>query len=284
MPDPAKQAEIRVGDIRITYLPDGEARFAPTALFPASTPEAWQAHRRWLDDEGRLVTTFGGFLIQTGDRKVLIDTGFGEKHVEFPGFGPLSGGNLLRSLASAGCKPEEIDTVFYTHLHLDHVGWTSVASGAGRTLTFPNARYLIRQPEWEYWTSADNPAGPDPVEVRQPIEGHMEMVEDGQAIAPGINLIATPGHTPGHMSVVVSSGDQRAIILGDVVHCPVQLDEPNWACVFDVDQDLGRRTRERLLEELANPNSVGAAGHFSEFVFGRVMRGAGKLHWQGGIP
>jgi len=178
----------------------------PMAFFPASTPEGWKPHSKWLDDQGRLVATIGGFLIQTAGRNVLVDIGFGHKEVEFPGFGPFVGGRFLESLKAAGLEPADIDTVIYTHLHLDHVGWTSQAVGDARALTFPKARYLMRAPEWEFWHGKDDPAGPHPQEVQQPLEDRVESVEDGQAVAPGVNVLATPGHTPGHSSLVISSG------------------------------------------------------------------------------
>ena len=124
MPAPATRAQINVGDITITYLPDGYTLLNPTAFLPASTPEAWQLHKQWLNDAGQLVASIGGLLIQTADRTVLVDTGFGDKHVDFPGFGPFQGGELLNSFRRAGVDPADVDAVVYTylHLHLDHVG------------------------------------------------------------------------------------------------------------------------------------------------------------------
>lgn len=94
---PAPLGSITVGDIKITYLPDGEGHFITSAFMPASSEEGWALHQQWLDDERRLVTTFGGFLIETGDRKVAVDLGFGDASVEFPGFGTLAGGRYLDS-------------------------------------------------------------------------------------------------------------------------------------------------------------------------------------------
>lgn len=279
MAEPAGQSQISVGDIRVTYLPDGHGKFEPTALFPASTPEGWKPHSRWLDQDGRLVATFGGFLIQTASRNLLVDLGFYQKEVDIPGLGRLMGGHLLESFKTTGLEPSDIDTVVFTHLHLDHVGWTSQATAAGRQLTFANARYLLMSDEWKHWYGRDDPVGPAPQEVQQPLESRIEWLEDGQEVALGVNVLASPGHTPGHLSLVLSSGGQRAIILGDVVHCPVQLEEPDWLCFADVDPQLARRTREKLWTELEDPSTVGAGGHFSDFVFGRLIRAEGKRQW-----
>ncbi len=279
MAEPARLNHITVGDIRITYLPDGVTRLAPTEFLVGSTAERWKLHKEWLDSEGSLVASIGGLLIETGERKVLVDTGFGAKHTDIPPFGPFDGGELLKSFTAAGVDPNQVDTVVYTHLHLDHIGWTSKAKGDARELTFPKARYIIRSAEWKFWAGRNDPAGPSVAEVEAPLHNRVDFLDADGAVAPGVNMVSTPGHTPGHSSYVVSSGTQRAIILGDVVHCPVQLEEEEWSCAFDVDRALARATREKLLAELEDPSTVAADGHFSDFTFGRVMRAQGKRQW-----
>jgi glyoxylase-like metal-dependent hydrolase (beta-lactamase superfamily II) len=272
---PAPLASITVGDIKITYLPDGEGHFITAAFMPTSSEEGWALHQEWLDDERRVVTTFGGFLIETGDRKVAVDLGFGDASVEFPGFGTLAGGRYLDSLKQTGVAPEEIDTVVYTHLHVDHTGWTA----PGGNLTFSNARHLAGSGEWDHWQQPDESgAGPVPDTVMA-LGSRLDASADGDTIAPGVTVVATPGHTPGHQSLIVSSGSDRAIILGDVLHCPAQITEQDWGVVFDVDSGLARQTRERLLAELEASETTVAASHFPEAVFGRVLTGEGKRSW-----
>ncbi len=280
MAQPARLNHIMVGDIRITYLPDGVTRLAPVEFLVGSTTERWKLHEEWLDNEGRLVASIGGLLIESGNRKVLVDTGFGAKHADIPPFGPFDGGELLKSFAAVGVDPGEVDTVAYTHLHLDHIGWTSkAAKDRERALTFPKARYVIRSAEWKHWAGRNDPAGPSVAEVEDPLRNRVDLIDADQSLAPGVTIVSTPGHTPGHSSFVISSGTQRAIILGDVVHCPVQLEEQEWSCAFDVDRALARATRGRLLAELEGSSTVGAGGHFSDFTFGRVMRAQGKRQW-----
>ena len=286
MTQPAKQQAITVGSIRITFLPDGDGRIDKLALFPGTTPDGWTPHPEWLDENGRVLTTIGGFLIQTGGRNLLIDTGYGPQQAEAPGLGPIVGGRLLQSLATTGLEPRDIDTVLYSHLHLDHIGWTSRVVNGERELTFSRANHLLMATEWNFWRAPEpgsfqEAIGPGLTEVRQPLENHTEFVSDGQVIAPGVTVLATPGHTPGHLSLVVSSGAERAIILGDVMHCPVQFDEADWSVVFDVDKELARRTRERLMKELEDPATISADGHFPDVVFGRVMPAQGKRYWRG---
>jgi glyoxylase-like metal-dependent hydrolase (beta-lactamase superfamily II) len=288
MAQPAQQKEMTVGSIRITYLPDGFGGIDKFAMFPGTTPEGWNLHPEWLDEHGRIVASIGGFLIQTGGRNLLVDTGYGEHHVEVPGLGPFVGGGLLQHLATTGLEPRDIDTVIYTHLHLDHIGWTSRVVNGERELTFSRANHLLMSTEWEFWSAPDHGPlqdglGPGLTEVRQPLEHHTQFISDGQVIAPGVNVLATPGHTPGHLSLVISSGAERAIILGDVMHCPVQFDEADWSVLFDVDKDLAKRTRDRLMRELEDPSTISADGHFADAAFGRVMLAQGKRYWRG-IP
>ena len=276
---PAPSQTISVGDISITYLPDGEGHFVPTQMFPASgSQEAWQEHARWLDDDGRVVVTIGAFLIRSGGRNVVVDLGFGEADVDIPDFARAKSGLLLSSMAGAGLTPADIDTVLFTHLHADHSGWTAGANG----LTFPNADHLVgAEIEMEFWRSNQDQAFAPPVEtVLDPLADRVTFCSDGQTIAPGVTVRATPGHTPGHQSVVISSGAERAVLLGDVAHCPAQLEQQDWSVLFDVDPDTARSTRERLFDELEGTDSPVGACHFAEAAFGRIVRGEGKRYWQ----
>lgn len=276
---PAPLQTIQVGEISVTFLPDGEAHFVPTGMFPASaeTAEAWAAHERWLDGDGRYLTTIGAFLVRTGDRTVIVDLGLGVAELEIPDFATVSTGRFLDSLGQAGLTPADIDTVVYTHLHSDHCGWTS-QDGA---LTFPNADYVIgAAAEIEYWRANPDAAFAPPADtVLDPIENRLTAAGDGYVVAPGVNLVATPGHTPGHQTVVVSSGADRAVLMGDILHCPVQLVEPEWSVLFDVDPVKARATREKLLDELEADDVTIACGHFPEAAFGRVLRGEAGRYW-----
>ena len=221
---PAPLQTIHVGDIDVTYLPDGEGHFVPTQFFPGSDPEAWENHRRWLDDDGRTVTTLGAFLVRTAGRSMLVDLGIGPAELDIPDFAWVRSGRLLASLGQAGLGPADVDTVLYTHLHSDHTGWTSGSGG----LTFPHAEHLVGAHEVEFWRAHSDQDFAPPVDgVLDPLEHRFTVTEDGDAVAPGVTIRSTPGHTPGHQTVVVSSGDQRAIILGDIMHCPAQLTEPD---------------------------------------------------------
>ena len=191
-------------------------------------------------------------------------------------------GQLLDSLAAVGLRPEDIDTVVFSHLHPDHVGWISI----GGTLTFPRARHLVSRNEWEFWTGPDNPGGtngPDVDTVLSPLKDRVELIEDGDTIAPGVTVRATPGHTPGHVSLIVTdpAGVQpgQIAILGDILHWHGQFVERDVAFVADVDVDLAKATRDELLNEYADSATIVAAGHFSDDVFGRISSTPSGLTW-----
>ena len=269
-----------LGDATISFLADGGGRTKPTASFPASDDEGWGRHRDALSDSGELVTSIGGFLIELPERKIVVDTGIGPVTIDFPGFGPFSGGAFLESLASTGVDPADVTDVVFTHLHLDHVGWTTTERDGNRALTFPNARHLVSRVEWDAWYGRDDPLGPHPELVQKPLDGRIQWLEDGDAVADGVHVLSTPGHSPGHMSVDVWQGGQRLIILGDLIHSPVQLAEPTWRIAFDADPDLAAASRERVLRDLEHPDTTAAVGHFADNVFGQVVWEDGARRWR----
>ncbi|MFD4508471.1 MBL fold metallo-hydrolase [Streptomyces sp. NPDC058457] len=285
MPQPAKRSRITVGDTTITYLPDGFGAHNPDTLFPGVD---WTTRPGHLED-GQLVLTFGSFLIQAGDRRILVDLATGKIDVDVPGIARLEGGELLRNLAAEGLSAADIDTVVYTHLHLDHVGWTSdvaplpgaPAAAAPTGLTFAGARHLMSEAEWQYWTTREAElGGPDPEAVLKPLQGVVEFVGGGDLLAPGVTVEATPGHTPGHLAVVVRDpsgrGTEEVWIVGDVLHSPAQVADPDLAFASDVAPDQAREVRDRLL---GRPDTVIAAGHFMDDVFGRVTRAGATRVW-----
>ncbi len=279
MPQFAPMQSVSMGRFRVTLLPDGGGIASPVATFPPSDEQAWQIYSDLLTSDGRLITTIGAFLIETGDRRILVDTGIGPVNLDFPGFGVYRGGQLLESLAQAGLARDQITDVVYSHLHVDHVGWTSIEVDGRRQLTFPNARHLVTEAEWRFWHGGANPAGPDPETVQKPLAPVIEFIAGGQEIAPGLTVIATPGHTPGHISLALDGGVQRLIIIADLMYSVVQFVQPTWSAAFDANPEQANATRLAMFHELAQPNTLTAAGHFADVVFGAVTVEQGGYRW-----
>jgi glyoxylase-like metal-dependent hydrolase (beta-lactamase superfamily II) len=270
---------MQIGEYEILPVIDGTMRSRPTITFPNTTDDDWQPHRDLLDEFGLLNFAFGGFLVRggPGGRVVLVDAGLGHHEM----FGKQRGGQLLESLAVYGLRPEDVTDVVFTHLHLDHVGW---ASDAG-AVVFSNAAYRCDVRDWEYYYT--NPAAADPSSARvsplkealTPAADRVTTWKDDAAILPGINVMHAPGHTPGSAIIVVSSGEARALLLGDVVHCPIELLDDEWAGMMDVDPALAKRTRVALAREIEGQDVPIAAAHFPDLKFGRLLLGEGQRRW-----
>jgi glyoxylase-like metal-dependent hydrolase (beta-lactamase superfamily II) len=266
---------LEIGDLEVLSLLDGSARFRPTHTYMAG-PEGykgrdradWQGHADLIDD-GYIEMTFGGFLIRgAGDRVLLIDGGVGPvEHEMLPGIG----GALLDSLAAIGLSPGDVTDVVFTHLHFDHYGW---ASHEGKPV-FPNATYRADRRDWEHFVGSDEHA----TERLRPVEGQFEPWDGDAPIAPGVDARLCAGHTPGSALIVLSSGNQRAMLLGDVVHCAVELLDDEWGGIADVDPVMAQQARNALARELEGTDVPVAAAHFPGLQFGRVLAGQGRRQW-----
>ncbi len=226
-------------------------------------------HEELLADDGLVHIPIGCFLLRSGGSTVLIDAGLGDVDV---GWG--RGGELPGALRAAGASPEDIDVVVCSHLHIDHIGWLVVDD----VPYFPNAVVRYGAADWQRFVAgadADD-RGRQIMEVLA-AAGRLEPLDgDMLRIAPGLTARHTPGHTLGHYGLVVSSGRDRAVLLGDAVECPLQLAEPDFHTLSDVDPALGARTREALWRELEGTNVAVTGAHFPGLQFGRVLAGTGR--------
>lgn len=254
---------IELGDFRVDHVVDGSARFPPTRTFVGSTDEQWATHRNLLDDDGMIPFTMGGFLVRGRGKTVLIDAGLGKG--ELMG---IKAGAMLDNLAALGVAPADITDVLFTHLHIDHVGWAS----ADGEIVFPNATYRCAPAEWDHFV-VHHPG--DEAARIAPAAERFERWELDANVLPGIDTMSTPGHTPGSTTLVLSSGTERMMFLGDVVHCAIQLEDDEWAALFDVDPELAKRTRNALAQELEGTDVRVSGAHFPEMTFGRLVRAEG---------
>jgi glyoxylase-like metal-dependent hydrolase (beta-lactamase superfamily II) len=273
----APQHHITLGSIRITYLPDGYALFSPTFLYPTTTLADWQPYQHLLNQDGQILASIGAYSIQTPGHTILIDAGFGPSQFALEKNAFLQGGEILLSLQKAGLTSADIDLVFFTHLHPDHVNGISRQVNGEQGVLYPNARFLIRRSEWQRMAIQAERYGIE--EAVRLLEPRIELIEENTLLVPEITVLATPGHVSGHASLLISAGEQRAILLGDIFHNNVQVEHPEWRNVFDSDHEQAMKTRHYILEELAKPATIGVASHFAGSVFGQVTFAQGKYQW-----
>lgn len=247
------------GSYTLFAIEDGWFFRDPLVQFPDSDREIWRRNRQWLGEDGRIRISVGCFLLTDGSRAVMIDAGAGSDS-SFLGDG-ASSGRMPQALAMVGVRPDDVRTVIHTHLHLDHIGGDRTATGEAY---FENARHLVQTAELDYWMGAEGEAADRIRVVMSGLveEGRVVTVDGEHAAAPGVTLIPTAGHTPGHQSVVVMSRRSRTFITGDVTHHPVQVSFPDWGIPFDVDPAQATRTRTRVFQDLAGSGSLMAAGHY----------------------
>jgi glyoxylase-like metal-dependent hydrolase (beta-lactamase superfamily II) len=263
---------MHVGDITIVPVIDGSGWVDVDFLIkPASSAatDPWPSAHPYLDDQRRMELTMGGFLVRTGDRVVLVDAGFGPANL-----GPIECGSFLSSLAACGVQPRDVTDVVLTHLHQDHIGWCSQNDAA----VFPNAVYRCHANDWTHFVTEGH-TEERTLPALLPIEAQLQPFDGDGTIAPGVTVRHAPGHTPGSTIVVLSSGIDRAMLIGDIAHCPAELTNDEWEMTFDVDPVMATAARNALARELEGSSTAVAAAHFSGLAFGRILSGQGRRLW-----
>jgi glyoxylase-like metal-dependent hydrolase (beta-lactamase superfamily II) len=292
------ESKLVVGDVEVLHLTDnaGDFPIPLSKLFPKIPADAWapfqQRYPEIFSGPDTWYNHYGSYLLRSQGRTILVDTGLGSKATN-PGAVKMFGGNidgqLLTELHAAGVRPEEVDTVFFTHLHPDHVGWNLSQAGATPTPTFPNARYVVNQTEWATFKQPKVQAG-TPFsfwdQTLGPLEklGVLDLIPPGEhALSSEITAIPTAGHTPGHMSLAIVSGGQRALIIGDLAVHPAQVTETDWSMQMDMDQALAAKIRKQVIDRVEAEHTILVACHFPDPGFGHLVRVEGRRYWQGGL-
>ena len=271
---------VRIGDAEIISVTDGHIHFTPSDFFPSVDSGEWAAHSDQLTADGLIRMNVGSFVIRVGDDVALVDTGLGEGDHPFDN---SEWGLLASDMAGKGISPDEVNTVIITHLHRDHVGWNMIEKDGARTPFFPNAGYYIPKADWDVFTrragmrmfSYINEQVTPLMEL-----GALEFVEGEQPITDNLTALPTPGHTPGHTSVLVSSAGESAVVLGDAAHIPVQAHHTDWSPRADTNPELSRQHRAELFDRMEKDHSLVVSGHFPVPGFGRLARVEGRRYWQ----
>jgi glyoxylase-like metal-dependent hydrolase (beta-lactamase superfamily II) len=270
----------KVGDYECTSINDGARSFPMPNSFVTNVPkeQALAAAEAAYMPAGMVTVPFNPQLINTGSKLILIDSGNGVANFE-----PTKGavGRTLQNLAAAGVDPKSIDIVLLSHLHPDHTNGIRDKDGG---LAFPSAEIMVPAKDWEFWTSDENAAKAQSNEMMKNyfanvkktfagIESKVTKYEWGKEVAPGITSIATPGHTPGHTSFAVASGNSKILIQSDVTNIPeFFLRNPDWHVAYDVDGDLAQATRHKFYDMAAAEKATVVGFHFTFPSIGHVEK------------
>ena len=270
----------QVGNVKITRIVEMEVTGGTLFILPDATRDAclpieWLGPH-FMDTAGNLIMSIHALVVDTGDRRIIVDTCVGnDKERSIPNWSHLQT-SFLKDLEDAGYPRESFDTVLCTHLHVDHVGWNTMLVDGAWIPTFPNARYLVAEKEWHYWDAVADEQEYGSVlgdSVRPVIDaGLVDFIDWEYKLCDEIWLEPTPGHTPGHVSVRISSDNNEALITGDCIHHPCQMTRTDWCSSADYDQEQGQRTREDLLAKYADQDILIIGTHFATPTAGHIKK------------
>jgi glyoxylase-like metal-dependent hydrolase (beta-lactamase superfamily II) len=258
-----------VGDVRITKVPQMTWHLQLYGLVPEATADACARVAPGLVDDGAADISLHGLVIEAGDRRILVDTCAGHDDTAerilgvVRDFGSITDhhADVRAAVGAAGWAPEDIDTVVCTHLHFDHVGGNLTADEPA----FPSARYVMAGDEWAFWSTNQEDRQYASVDgsVRPLVDGGVaDLVDPDHGLTDELRLVPTPGHTPGHVSLLIESGDEQAIITGDLVHHPVELIAPGWAMASDVAPAQASITRKAFVDRFGDGKTLILGTHF----------------------
>ncbi len=261
---------VKVGNFYIHSVSDGYMIFQRDAFFPNLPIESWKPYPSYSDPKFEM--NIGSFVIEGADKTIIVDTGLGKlnHHIEQP-----MRETLLSELEAFSIKPTDIDIVFLTHLHLDHVGTNMTRDNGVWKQTFPKAQYMVGKSDWEMFSRMiNNPSFKYLEEQVQPLlsNGSLYLFEGEIALTEGVVTIPTPGHTPGHTSLLIESDGAKAVIMGDTVHIPPQVEQISWSPDPDRDKALSAETRSDLMNFIEKEQALIVSGHFPKPGFGEIIK------------
>jgi glyoxylase-like metal-dependent hydrolase (beta-lactamase superfamily II) len=272
----------RFGDVQITRIVEVNDHTDPFTMLSVACEPDHGKHHPWLIPnfalpDGRMKISFQAFIMRTPSKTIVIDTCIGADRIrEYDVFCNMQS-SYLEDLAAAGYDPLEVDVVMCSHLHFDHVGWNTRLVDGKWVPTFPNARYLFGKKEHAHWEAVRATGAPHFEHFADAIDpiiaaGLADFIEAPYTICPEVELFPAPGHTPGHVGVLIRAGGQDVAITCDLMHHPIQLAEPDLPVNADVDKVQGAATRRAFCERFGDRKAFVIGMHFSEPTGGWIVR------------
>ena len=263
----------QVGDLELFILKDGQTEFTEETFHGCSSEEIDKLLKQ--NNQKVIETNLNAFLIKSQQRNILIDAGAGAL------FGPTAG-NLSHALDEVGVSSKEITDIVATHLHPDHIGGLLCEDG---NAVFENAGLILTYDEYEFWNDKNNfKTNSDdqslPLNVLNTYSDRVTLITNEGDIGSGLSAINLPGHTAGHIGVMLSSGGEQFAIVGDIIHAQyLQIYNPNIGVVFDQDLELAKRSRLKMLDILAGEQIEFSGGHILHPALGFITREHGQYSW-----
>src|SRR6202140_5433804 len=262
----------KLGSIEITVVSDGTLTFPAETLWGDRAEDARSLLTSTFQPSSPVGLQINTLLVNTGGKLVLIDAGCGVDKFQ------STNGRLLGHLASAGYAPGDIDMILFTHCHFDHL-W-GISDGKNASLLFPSAEFVASETEVAFWSAPDLvgklPPAQKPLVTQANLKlarPRLRLIRAGAEVAPGVTTFDTAGHTPGHMSVHISSGIEEMLLTGDVVvNSAISFLHPEWAFGFDLDVPLATKSRMAFLDRAAADKTLVGSSHLPFPGFGHVVR------------
>ena len=253
---------VDLGSVNVTMLSDGQGARPLDANFVRNVPlaEVQAALTEAKLPTDRIDVPFNPFVADIGAQRVLFDTGSGE-------FGAAGSGKLLENMGKAGIDPKSVTAVVISHFHGDHINGLRNKAG---NLVFPNAKFYVPAPEWNWWMDEARLAATPEAQrgglntarrVFSPIAATVVRFEPGTEILPGVRSIAAYGHTPGHTAFMIEGGSRKLLYWADTTNVFLFVRNPDWAVVFDMDADAAKATRRRIADLAIRENALVAGYH-----------------------
>ncbi len=271
----------QIGNVKITQLVELTTSSLGPYLLPQATPEVLGAinwMQPFVDEEHKLLLSMHSLIVESQGQVIMVDTCIGnDKQRNYPRWNMMQS-DFMDRFAQAGFAADKVDTVLCTHMHVDHVGWSTRWADNRWVPTFSGADYLYAQAEWDHWRTEEQEYGPVIEDSVQPIfdAGKAVLVQTDHVVTDEVRLMSTPGHTPGHVSVHIASAGEEAIITGDMIHHPCQIKHPDWSSLADHDPQRAATTRGDFVRTHADQPVLIIGTHFAGPTAGKIVSDGGS--------